>query len=187
MSFYSTLLFLHVLGGVGVYVALGIEAVALARFQRADTRADAGLWLRVLLLPRWFAPLSMLLALGSGIWMTVMVWGHRAWIFGAFLALLAMALAGGGVTGRLLRRLRAALAIMEDAALPGAFRSAAASPALAASLRLRIALGVGVLALMSMKPEGAGAAAILVAATLGGLLACVPLAGRRPGLAGTGA
>ncbi len=187
MNVYTTLLFLHVLGGVGVYVALGVEALALARFQRAETRADAGLWLRVMLLPRWGAPLSMLLALGSGMWMAVLVWGHRAWISGAFVALIAMAILGGAVTGRSLRRLRAALPAIEGAALPEPFRSAAASPALGASLRLRIALGVGVLALMSLKPGATGAAVTLAVSTLAGLIACAPLTARRPGLAGTGA
>lgn len=187
MTLYPTLLFLHVLGGVGIYVALGIEAIALSRLQRAGTREGIALWLRVLRLPRWFATLSMLLALGSGIWMTVTVWGHRAWISGAFVAILAMAVAGGAVTGRLLRRLGAALALIEGAELPGAFRRAAASAALAASLRLRIALGVGVLALMSMKPEAAGTAAILALAALGGFVACVPLVERRPELADGGA
>lgn len=187
MNVYTTLLFLHVLGGVGVYVALGIEAIALPRFQRAETRAEAGLWLRVLLLPRWAAPLSMVLALGSGIWMAVLVWGHQAWIFAAFLALIAIAIAGGALTGRSLRRLRAALPDIEGTALPDAFRNAAASPALSASLRVRIALGVGVLALMSLKPGALGSAVVLAAAFLGGLIACVPLAARRPGLADTGA
>lgn len=185
MNVYTLLLFLHVLGGVGVYVALGIEAVALGRFQRAGTPADAGLWLRVLSLPGRLGPLSMLAALGSGIWMAVLVWGHQAWIFTTFLGLVGMAIAGGGVSGRAMRRLRTALAAEGAAELSGAFRSAAANPALAASLRVRIALGLGVLGLMTVKPGAAGSAVILMVAVLGGLAACVPLAARRPWLAGT--
>ncbi len=182
---YTLLLFLHVLGGVGVYVALGLEAVALGRFQRAVTPADARIWLQVLSLPGRLGPLSMLLALGSGIWMAVLVWGHQAWMFTAFLGLVGMAIAGGGVTGRAMRRLRGALAAEAAPELSGAFRSGAATPALAASLRVRIALGLGVLALMTVKPGAEGSALLLMLAVLGGLAACVPLASRRPWLEGT--
>jgi hypothetical protein len=183
MNGYPILLFLHVLGGVGVYVALGIEVVALARFQRAGTPGDAALWLRVLRGPSWLSPLAMLLALGSGIWMAVLVWGHQAWIFTAFLGIVGMMIAGGAVTGRAMRRLRAALVGEGGPELSPAFRTAAASRALAASLRVRIALGLGVLALMTAKPSADGSALIGIAAILGGLAACVPLASRRPWLA----
>ena len=169
MNGYLILLFLHVLAGVGLYVALGIEIVALGRFQRAGTPGDAALWLRVLRGPSWLSPLAMLLALGSGIWMTVLVWGHQAWIFTAFLGLVGMAIAGGGVTGRVMRRLRSALAAEGAPELSGAFRSAAANPALAASLRLRIALGLGVLGLMTVKPEAAGSAVIEISQLPGGI------------------
>lgn len=184
MYVYSTLVFIHVLGGVGVYVALGIEAVALGRFQRAVTPAEAGTWLRVLAIPGRLVGAAMLLALGSGIWMMVLAWGQRPWALAAFVAMVAMGIAGGGVTGRAMRRLGAALQAEGGASLSGAFHAAAASAALTASFRLRIALGLGILGLMTLKPEAGGAAAILAAAAVGGLVACVPLAAGRSRLAG---
>lgn len=186
MNVYTLLLFVHVLGGVGVYVALGIEAVALERLRRAETAADARVWLQLLALPGRLGPAAMLPALASGMWMAAVTWGHRPWIFGAFLALVAMAVAGGGVTGRVTRRLRAALPGESGAELSSAFRAARSSAALVGSLRVRIALSLGILALMTGKPEAGGSAVILAVAALGGLVASIPPAARRA-LAGTSA
>ncbi len=186
MSTYAILVFLHVLGGVGVYVALGIEAVALGGLRRAETPGDAGVWLRLHALPGRLGPAALVMALASGIWMTVVAWGHQPWIFSAFLGMVGMAIAGGAVTGRATRRLRAALAAEGGTALSSAFRTARASGALVASLRVRIAIGLGILGLMTLKPEAAGSAAILAAALVAGL-AGAPRAARRARLAGTGA
>ncbi len=187
MTFYNLLVFIHVLGGVGVYVALGIEALALPRLQRAVTPADAGLWLRVLALPARLAPLAMIAAFATGAWMTATAWGHRAWIFTTLLGLVGMAIAGGGVTGRALRRLRAALPAEAGAELSGTFRAASASAALTASLRVRVALGLGILGLMTAKPEAAGSALVLAVAALAGLVASVPTVTRRAQAAGPSA
>jgi hypothetical protein len=48
MDFYSVLVFLHVLGGVGLFAGLGIEVVALRRLQGAVTLDQARTWLGVL-------------------------------------------------------------------------------------------------------------------------------------------
>jgi hypothetical protein len=96
-----------------------------------------------------------------------------------------MAIAGGAVTGRHMRRVVSALAEEKGSLLTEDFRSVRASAALTASLRVRIALGIGILALMTVKPAGAGASAIILAAALvAGLVAGVVLpAAGRPGRA----
>ncbi|WP_242343007.1 hypothetical protein [Anaeromyxobacter terrae] len=187
MSTYSILVFVHVLGGVGVYVALGIEAVALGGLRRAETPGDAGVWLRLHAVPRRLGPAAMITALASGAWMMATAWGRQPWILGAFLGMVGMAIAGGGVTGRAMRRLRAALAGESGTALSSAFRDARGSAALTASLRVRIAIGLGILALMTVKPEAAGSGVILAAAVVAGLAAGIPRDARRTRLAGTGA
>jgi hypothetical protein len=171
MSLYQFLIFIHVLGAMALFVAIGIEAVALGRLRRAETPADARVWLGLSRLPGRVGPIAMLTALASGAWMMKVSWGYQAWIAGALAAMVGMAVIGAVVSLRRMRRLRAAL--HAESGLSEALRS---SPALVTSLRLRIALGVGILALMTMKPSD-HATAILVLATAV-LAASIPLATR---------
>jgi hypothetical protein len=185
MNLYTVLVFAHVLGGVGIFAAMGIEGVSLARLREAETAADARASFRWLALPARFGPVVMLTTVGTGIWMMVVGWSHQAWMPTAFGAVVAMAVLGGAVTGRRMRRLRDALegsgeALSDDA------RAGLSSGALAASLRLRIALGVGIIALMTVKPGLVGSLVTLVTAAAAGLVAAglaVPSRGGR--VAGT--
>lgn len=184
MTVYQLLIFFHVLGAVGVFVALALEASSLARLRRAETPGDARDALRGLAVPGRLGPVAMLAALASGAWMMAVSWGHQAWIVTSLIALVGMGAAGGGVTGRRLRRLAAALAAEHAPSLSHAFRSERSSLQLPMSLRLRVVLGIAILALMTTKPGAPGAWLLLLAAGIGGLAACAPLAGRRASLAG---
>jgi len=176
MSLYQFLIFIHVLGAVALFVAIGIEAVALGRLRRAETPAAARVWLGLFRMPGRLGPTAMLTALASGAWMMKVSWGYQPWIAGALAAIVGMAVIGGVVSRRRMRRLRVALAAESRPELSEALRS---SPALVMSLRLRIALGVGILALMTMKPsDHASAILVLAAAVLAALVASIPLATR---------
>ena len=174
MSLYQFLIFIHVLGAMALFVAIGIEAVALGRLRRAETPADARVWLGLFRLPGRVGPIAMLTALASGAWMMKVSWGYQAWIAGALAAMVGMAVIGAVVSLRRMRRLRAAL--HAESGLSEALRS---SPALVTSLRLRIALGVGILALMTTKPsDHATAILVLATAVVAALAASIPLATR---------
>jgi len=165
MSLYQFLIFIHVLGAVGLFVAIGIEAVSLGRLRRAETLADARVWLGQLKLPGRLGPIGMLTALASGAWMMKVSWGYQAWIAGAIVALVGMIVVGLVVTMPRLRRLRVALRAETGPVLSDGIRAVTSSTALVMSVQLRIALGVGILGLMTMKPSD-NPSAILVLATV---------------------
>lgn len=171
MSFHSFLVFVHVLGAAGLAAAIGVEAAALGALRRARTPAEAGGWVGVLGLPARIGGPAMLATLASGIWMMATVWGHQPWILAAFVGLVAMGAAGGAVTGRRMRRIRAAIATEAGPELAESFRSLVAGRPLAASLRIRVALGVGILGLMTAKPGAAGSWLILALAAAAGVVA----------------
>lgn len=173
MNIYPILVFLHVVGAVGIFVAFTIEAVALAGLQRAERTADARVWMTLLRPAGRFAPIASLVTLVTGIWMMVKWWGPRPWIQFALVTVVAMAIFGGGVTGRRMRRLGPLLPAEMGETLSPAFRSVSTSRALAASLRARIAGGVGILALMTLKPDLAGSLIITGLAIGVGVLASV--------------
>jgi hypothetical protein len=176
MSFYQFLIFIHVVGAMALFVAIGIEVVSLGRLRRAETPADARLWLGLFRLPGRLGPIAMLTALASGAWMMKVSWGYQPWIAVALAALVAMAVLGGVVSLRQMRRLRRALAAETGSELSETIRAVRSSTALLTSLRLRIALGVGILGLMTMKPsDHATAFLVFATAVLAALLASIPL------------
>jgi hypothetical protein len=109
MSLYSILVFLHILGAVGLFAAIGIETVIVGRLKRADTPAAARIWVGLASLPQRLSSISSLALLVTGIWMTVKLWGHQPWIASAFFAMIVMGATAGIVIGRRVKLLRLAL------------------------------------------------------------------------------
>ncbi len=171
MNLYPLLVFVHVLGAIGIFAAVAIEAVSLGRLQGAETPAEVQTWMSPLALPFRLGPLAMLTTLVSGMWMMVVGWGRQPWLVGAFVGLVGMGLLGGLVSLRGIRRLRAALASETGSELLNVFRSVRSGNALKASLRLRMAIGVAILGLMTFKPDAAGSLLLLATGTLVGLVA----------------
>jgi hypothetical protein len=168
-SFYPVLLFLHVLGGIGVFVGLAIEWMSFRRLEGAGTRTAALPWMGMLRSNARLTPLAMSITLGAGIWMMVVQWGPQPWIHASFLGLAIMGALGGAVTSRRMRRLGAMLGSEAGPQLPSSFRGLRSGKALRVSLRLRIAVGLGILALMTLKPDTLGSVVVLGAAITAGL------------------
>ncbi len=181
MTRYALLVFVHVLGAVGIFAALAVEAVSLGRLRRADKPADVCVWTSGLALPRRLGPVAMMTTLASGIWMMAVAWGHQPWLVDALIGLVAMA-AAGVVTLRRGRQLRLALVTETASELSDTFQSVQSGhgAALTASLRLRIAIGIGILALMTVKPDATGSWIVLSTMAAAGLIAGIaPLAALR--------
>jgi hypothetical protein len=171
MTFYSVVLFVHVVSAFGIVAALSLAAVTLARLRRATTVSEARLWIE-------FAPGVPALAIGSlaflllsGIYMTVQMGGWTlAW---PKVALGALILIGplGAVTGRRLRAIQVACATNTPnesdifAKLRDSF--------LVFSMNMRIALVLGILLLMTAKPELRQSLGIVVSSVFLGLVSTV--------------
>lgn len=166
MNSYSLLIFLHVLGAVGMFAAWGIEAVTLRRLRQAVTTGEARTCAQQFRKQGPLGPVAMLTALGTGIWMMVARWGPQPWMTASLAAVAAIVVIGIVLARRGMSRLDTAL-VDESERLPAHF--AALTGSLVASLQLRIALGVGILGLMTMKPGVSGALAIMGAALVSGL------------------
>ena len=77
MSLYSISVFLHVVGALGIFAAIGLEWAGLANLKRATDTSQVREWLRLLAAPRTVAGPSALLVLVSGIYMTAVRWVRR--------------------------------------------------------------------------------------------------------------
>jgi len=173
---YHVLVFFHVLGAIGIFVALGIESVSLRRLRTASALVDARAWADVHALPGRLGAISMACAIAAGIGLMRYGWGRQPWILTAIVGLLAMISIGAVVSLRGARRLRRALADETGPGLSESFRSLRAALPMTPSLWLRIALGIGILGLMTLKPGATEAWRILIAAALSGVAAVIPFA-----------
>src|SRR5262245_18932908 len=167
MDMLRAVLFTHVAAMIGLFVALAIEWVALARLRRSVAYEQAREWTGLWSLLAPVGVPSFLVVWASGVYLakTVGAW-HLEWASVAVPALLAVAVAAGVVRPRRKRLLQAISA--HSGALPPQLLAELRQPLLLRSLRLRTALLVGLVLVMTVKPER-GMLVILAVASLGAL------------------
>jgi hypothetical protein len=163
------LVFVHVAGAIGIFVALAVESVGSRRLRLETTTAGARAWMDLI---RWATRLGLATAIvtvAAGGALMGMAWHRQPWIDVTFAGILEMAILAGPVSGRRLRQLRALLAAERGAELSEAFLQARSSGLVVTSLVLRIAAGLGIVALMTTKPGMAESALILTGALIAGV------------------
>jgi len=178
MTVYAIVLFLHIMGALGFFVALGLEWISLLSLRRASTNELAREWLRTLDRLRWVGPASMGLLLLSGAYMMHTVWGAVAWIIIALAAMVLMVVPGV-FTGRRLAALGRAIA-SESGALSPAFRQRLLEPILWASIQTRVGIAVGIVFLMTVKPGLREALLTIGLAVILGLVSAWPVLRGQP-------
>jgi hypothetical protein len=166
MTSYNLLVFLHVLGAVGIFAAWGMETVVLGQLRHAATVDQARSW--TALRGRWrrTGPIAMLTTLATGLWMMRFGWGHQPWIATAFVGLILIVFIGVTFERGAAPGLAAALGDRPER-LQSSLRDTHGW--LATSLTLRIAIGIAILGLMTAKPDALGSLVILAAAIVLGV------------------
>jgi hypothetical protein len=172
MNIYSILVFFHVLGAVGIFAALGIEAAAFGRFRGAQTPVDVRTWMGLMAVNSRLGPITLLTTLVTGLAM-MKWWGPKPWVIGALAFVVLLGILGGAITGRRMRSLGVALGAETDARLSPAFRALQTADVLTMSLRMRMTILVGMLALMTFKPGVVGSLLIMAAMVALALVAAV--------------
>jgi hypothetical protein len=109
MTLYSFVLFLHVLSGMGFFVALALEGFVSVRVRLAQDSEQLRFVVQALDRLRWvFIPSFAGILLG-GLYLTYAYGGGTFWIPAALIATLAVMLIGGLITGRKMNQLKMAL------------------------------------------------------------------------------
>jgi len=171
VSIYASVIFLHIVAALGLFVSIGLEQVTMARLRQVTTTSQAREWLGLLSNLRRIDGPSGLLILVTGFFLAHARWGMNAWIGTALIGMLLMAALSIAVTSRRARALRADVALA-DAPLPNNLRAGLADPVMRTSATLRAAIGLGIVFDMAVKPAALGAVIeIVVAIVLGAVLA----------------
>ncbi len=174
MNAYSIALFLHIMGTVGFFVALGLEWTGLWQIRSATTPQQVRGWMMILRSVRKVGFVSMLTTVVTGIYMMLTVWGGEAWIVvtvGSLILVIALAQV---VTAPRMMAIGRALAT-EKVPLSQTFYSLANHPLLWISIQTRVAIALGIVFLKTAKPDLGGSLITIGVTIVLGLAAALPV------------
>jgi hypothetical protein len=179
MNFYSIALFLHILGALGFFVALGLEWTSLRRMRGATTFEQVREWMGIANSAQRVGMPSMLLILISGFYMMATAWGGVAWIIVALGTLVLLVVLGLALTGPRMAAIGRAVT-GEHGPVSATLHSLLHDPILWISMQTRAALALGIVFLMTVKPELGGALLTTGVALVLGLASGLPVLAREP-------
>jgi hypothetical protein len=166
MNYYAIAVFLHIVGALGLFVALGLEWTSLLLLRRATTTEQVRERMRIASGVRGVSGVSLATLLVSGFYMTATVWGGVAWIAVTLGAMVLMAVLGAVLSGP---RLAAMGRAVENGAL-----APVPHPLLWVSMQIRVAIALGIVFLMTFKPDLNGSLLAIAVAAVLGLVAALP-------------
>ncbi|HEY3231489.1 MAG TPA: DUF2269 family protein [Roseiflexaceae bacterium] len=170
MSIYNIVLFFHVSGAIGYFVAIGTWLFGLSTIRRAQRVEQV----RVLsnLVGR-LGPLfgiSVLLILATGLYMAFTAWGlQTGWIAVALTSLVLIAPLGTALIEPRRRAIDRMAQEAPDGPLPQSLEQRIHDPVLLTALQTVAALLLGIVFLMTTKPSLTGALIVMAIALLLGL------------------
>ena len=184
MTPYAIAVFVHVVGALGLFAAMTIEWLLLARLSRIETTEQARDWLGLLGVVRRLSPVSLAAILLAGIYMMVTVWGAAGWIVVAFVALVLLPPLGM-ISGLRLPAIQRELGDKSGPLTP-TLRQRLAEPLFLASIQIRTAIALGIIFLMTTKPDVLGSAIAIAVAIVLGVGCSLPALNRARGRPGEG-
>lgn len=154
-TIYTFALFIHIVGALGMFAAIGIEWLVLTSMRRAENISTVKQWFSIMSkLGKLHGP-SGISILVSGIYMTIDVWGFQDWISATFALLILMMIFGMVVSGRRFRRI--GKEVMKSEKLNAEIKEKLNNQFLLYSIALRTAAALEIILLMTVKPNLFGA------------------------------
>jgi hypothetical protein len=175
---YSIALFIHIVGALGFFVALGVEWMLLRQLLRATTTPQIRTVLRDAIGFRRVGMAGMLALLVSGFYMMVIAQVGGAWVIVSFWSLVLLSILAVALSFRRMAAIGRA-ATVEDEAVSPTLRQLLHHPLLWIGIQTRVGIGLGIIFLMTVKPGLGGALLTIGIATMLGLASALPHLGRK--------
>ncbi len=174
MDVNSIVLFLHIVGALGIFVALGLEWSGLRQMRSATLPLQVRAWMGILKNTRKMGFASMLTTIITGIYMMVTDVGLVAWIFVTIGALALIIVLSIVLTGPRMAAIGQSLAT-EKVPLSQTFHNLADHPILWISIQTRVAIALAIVFLKTGKPDLGGSLITIGVAIVLGLASTLPL------------
>jgi uncharacterized membrane protein len=157
----SLILFVHVVGVLGMFTGLGLEWLCLDAVRRSTLRVEAVRWVNVSVTVPRITAIALIAVVASGFYLgaRVGVLGD-AWMRASYAALLMMGIIAGPMTQPRMRALQHAASDPSDSG-GTSLRTVASHSILQVSVRLRVVFGLAVVYLMVAKPDALGSVMVL--------------------------
>ena len=168
MNFYVLVLFLHILGAVGLFLGLGMEGTTLRFLNRASTTEQVLSWQTSMKLLRITFSSSTVLLLLSGIYMVERIWGWTGWVIIGLIILVVLA-GQGSMTGKKIGDLMKSLS-KSNGSLSVEIKEKLSTPFLLKAFKIKIFIVAGTIFIMTLKADWIVSIATIVIAFLIGLL-----------------
>jgi len=182
MNIYSTTLFLHIVGALGLFVALGLEWTGLSQLRSVMTLEQVRPWMGILRNVRKVGFVSMMTTVITGIYMMVTVWAGAPWLIVTVGSLVLMIVLAQAITAPRMSAIGKAL-VAEKAPSSPILSALANDPLLSISIQTRVAIALGIIVLKIAKPELGESILTIAIATVLGFASVLPtgrLSARRP-------
>jgi hypothetical protein len=180
MSYYSIALFLHIVGALGFFVALGLEWTGLWQLRSATTSEQDRAWMRIAKNARRFGLVSILTTLISGSYLMATVWDMVAWINVSLGALVLGVVLTFALIGPRMAAIERALTT-EYRPVSYTFQNLVNHPLLWISIQTRVAIALGIVFLMTAKPAIGGSLLTIGVAIVLGLVSALRMPRRERG------
>jgi hypothetical protein len=150
---YTIALFVHVLGAIGLFIAVSLVEVALVRMRQAATLEQIREWaFTAQAAGKSIAFISRVL-LVPALYMVIVAWGFTIpWVIAALITVIALAIMGATVNARAIEGIVVMAQTAPSGSIPTALRAQLAAPQLWLMEATRLTLLLGVVFLMTMKP-----------------------------------
>ncbi len=167
-------LFLHVVGGIGFFVALGVEWTGLWQIRSAILPEQVRAWMGVFKGVNRVAFVFMATAVLTGIYSMLIEWGGVAWIIVTLVSFALVIVLNVAVTRPRLAAIGRALAT-EKGTVSKTLHSLASHPLLWISIQVRVVTTLGVVFLMIAKPDLVGSLLTIGISIVLGLASAIPM------------
>lgn len=172
MNYYLIAKFIHIVGALGLFIALGIEWLSLRNLRRATSPAEVRNWTRIVRGIQKLGAPSMAATVISGFYMMAVARMHVAWLVVAFAALIVLAVLAVTVTQRRVAVIWRSMEEATNEAISAPLHQLLRQPLLWIVTQIRVTLALGIVFLMTLKPDLMGSLLTIgIAVSLGLVLA----------------
>ncbi len=174
MSIFSIALFLHIVGALGVSVALGLEWVGLSQIRKATVPGEIRATLKVVQSTTRFGFVSMLSTVITGIYMAPAAVGWIPWLLVVIGALVVVIALTRLLTAPRMTAIGQAL-VMEKGSVSQSFHRLMNDPMLWISIQTRVAIVLGIIFLKIATPGLGGAVLTIGVAITVAIVSALPM------------
>ncbi len=171
MTLYPYTLLLHIVGVIGLFIAISLELVVVSRLRAAKTTTQVHEWLTLSRVIDLVLPVSAVFILISGLVLIFSGWGWgHAWIELSLGLLVLLGILGPVMNGPRMQAIHVAAQAAPVGEIPPALRSVISHPVLRAYAPISGLVALGIVIMMVLKLDWLGSGMVIALVLIIGLI-----------------